>query len=1182
LGGASLRQIILAALDAGQAPYTLLGREIEADLEGTGHKSFKINTESGLWMATDGSGRKGNYRALRPLLGSVAPAPDAAVPLTVAADAAKVTAAAISKGRAKWKAGWLPQMNGDLPLDWADGTSKTVERGFRRTQMTDALGAVKGYLARRAFDPDHALRLGRIGRGDFGVPALLWPMHAPKVGLQCVQELVLAPDGDKKSRLFWGRASGSVMGIKPPADIASARFAGINGPIGVVGEGVETVLAAVQAAGLHGVATFSANGLVGWAEAVAANHRKHPGRSVSHIFALADRDASSTGQIAAARAVLILRDAGISASFLLPPAPEEGGPKGGDKGSDWGDYPMEGTGRDVLVNHLRLQVARADDLMEPWVEKAQEYRARQDEAVGPVQVADWGKQADGGDVPTSLASWVRMADEIVAMAETAPVEEVRRKLREIFDAIIHAAKTAKDAKERQEKISKSMLYLVQISTGGGKSTIIRELIPMIRELGLRTVIVAQDKKRAEEYASAGAFWLHGRAPARADGVVEPWTCQADWGGKIIPIVDAQHSIARTDCQNCGAGAIYQYNKSIGDGTPPSDAVLALVAKPCVGQQYRECDYLHHVAQAKEEQIVVLVPQSAGDTILSKRDLIIVDENVDLVDVVHVTADSLMEAVKKLSTISSGEGGYTAAELVAIREQMVVVQTAIVKGDRDAAITAAKALKILVKGWNTEAWEEPHFENDDLINAPLRLAKALTDGADSLLIHEQVLYVPYAKPLLEAIKHTPTILADATPSKATRDLVAGLGGKHIKLIADCKATVTVDPSRSFGALPQNVSDEEKDRDAERLAGILKAARAKNPKTCLITHKDRALRVLEKINPRYPANKIGEMFDRESLWEISTREGIGWWEWHGRAHNEWSGWDCIAIGQPALPKVAVADEWVRYAATLRSAGIACDLAAPDVTTVDVDRWLATGVYEQRVLGGAVYHDQAVLGLVLDKANNARIQAIGRSRPAQNAVEVTLFGGLPLTAAPEHGIALNYARILGPTRAERSAAQHKAAKDQYTAAAGQAIREGQEITRDNLQEICRRTIRPTPQDNDTDSGANTGDTATAPAPRRDTYSEWLGEFIAALAPVMAARGQRGGDVLRARERLQVRSDADRMAAEQAWKSLLDQWSDAEQVLDRLMDCLDDPRIATLGERVLADLLLAADEPEGHDLTR
>jgi len=329
-------------------------------------------------------------------------------------------------------------------------------------------------------------------------------------------------------------------------------------------------------------------------------------------------------------------------------------------------------------------------------------------------------------------------------------------------------------------------------------------------------------------------------------------------------------------------------------------------------------------------------------------------------------------------------------------------------------------------------------------------------------------------------------------------------------------------------------------------------------------------------------LGEL-PKDILWRVSVDLGVGWWGWHDTAHDEWSGWDEILVGQPALPRSAIMDEYVRYEATLRWAGLPCDLGNPDLTTIDADCWLSTGQYEQRALGGAVYADKTVLALALDRANNARIQAIGRSRPAANPVKITLLGGLPLTSAPEHGIALRYARVLGPTRDERAAAQHKASLDRLTAAAGVAIRNGQEITRDNLDQICRQSIRPSSQDNTPYGGTNTGDAGTAP--RRETYSEWLDRFLDALAPAMAARGQRGGDVLRARARLESTSEADRLAAELAWKAMMEQGLSAEEVLTRLMYAADDPRSAEPGERVLGDLVWPDAEalpPEGYDLTR
>jgi len=1178
LNGATMRQIILSALDAQGIHYTSHGREIEADLDRTGHRSYKINTDKGLWFATDGSGRKGGYRALRSLIGGALPADHA--PLTVAADAAKEKAAAdkaaIAEAKALWKSGWLPQRNGDLPINWADGADKPMQRSFRRSQLTEALDAVNRYLASRTYNPEHALRLGRIGRSAYGQPALLWSMRS-QGGITCVQEVVLRPDGTKQGRYYRGRPSGAAMAIPAPEGMVPARMPGIDGPLMAAGEGAETVLAPVQGAGFHGVVTFDAHGLVEWAKQQAAAYRRTPGASARHVIVLVDLDVSRTGQKAAARAVMILRAAGIGASFVIPPAPEEGGPKGGPKGSDWGDYAKEGIPAEVLVQHLRMQIARADELMAPWVAELEQEDAHE----------------IGGEVPLSLESWVRRAQMLAAMADTLPLDIARQEVRRLLVEIIQAAK---DRAGAEDKAMQMMLHLMQISTGVGKSTLVRAMAEEMRDMGLRVAIIAKDKLRAAEYESVGAFYLHGREPIKeGQDKREPWSCQKVFEAEILPVVEAHHSIARTSCQHCPAGAKYQYAKCVIEGRKPSEAVIRMVALPNA-KDYHECDYLQHVDQAKDEQVVVMVPQSAGDTILQGRDLIIVDEGTDLMDVALVTPDGLTDAVAQLSAmivarknapVPDESEEYTPEALEKIRAALIDVQAAIVRGDRAAVIAAAKVLKKVIKKKTTQDWEHPLFIEDRLHEAPLRLAEALTEGADSLEIQGQVLYVPYGRPLLDAIRKTPTILLDATPSMAVRELVQGVGGTHHKMIAECLAEVIVDPSRSFGALPKDATDEARDLDAEALAERLRQAKATNPRTFMIATKDRALRILAKLRPEYDPATVTRLESsqegRAELWAATIEAGVGWWDWHHLAHDEWAAWDGILVGQPALPRSAILDEYVRYAATMRWAGLPCDLGSPDLATIDAECWLATGEYEQRALGGAVYKDRTVLDLVLDKANNARIQAIGRSRPAANPVKITLLGGLPLTSAPEHGISLKYARVLGPTRSERAAAQHKAALDRLTAAAGQAIRQGTEITRDNLDKICRESIRPARQKNDTHTGTNDGDASTAP--RRETYSEWLDRFLDALAPAMAARGQRGGDVLRARAKLEATSEADALAAELAWKAMMQQGLSADEALNRLMDAMDDPRTAGPGEAILADLLWPDAEalpPEGYDLTR
>lgn len=1132
--------------------YARAGKEIEVDLEGTGHKSFKINPTKGVYL----NARTGQGGLLVDLIRRFG-GDRGAVPFS-RTDRHEIDAerqARIQAAQRLWRSGWTCTHAADLPAGWDRGLNVSA-KGIRRRQLERQRDAVRIYLAARLGQAhlDHWLRQIRIGPDG----QLLVPLYT-NGRIEGVQRSFLDADGVKIDRKMLGRQGVTILpappGVPPVAVGLLGALDGEPAAVLLVGEGFETVAAVVEAAGWPGLACHSAGGLLRWAEEqarVAADKTGDLDKTPT-VLVLADRDVSGTGQQAAARTVRILRAAGLRAVLALPPRPEDGGPTGGPKGSDWGDYPKERRTASVLVAHLRLAVAASERVLE-------------EVAPGPEPLR-W--------LP------VRPAAQPAPRAATISAEQGRERLRQRVQQFLEEATTWQERQGREEAAALAVPTLgLEITTGMGKSSAIRRLIPELRLRGVVTVIVAKDRHAAAEYERAGAFWRHGREDTGA--TIQPWTCHKM--AEVQALGEREHTPAQAICaHHCEHGMARSLHRAKTQERPPDPEVVQFFReRPELQATAHDRCWLDHQEEARAKTILVVTQQGAGPhdlRYLSPRGgpvprVVLVDEDVEWAHGQRVGLDEISQWLDALDRISKTNAeGEPVPEIEDVRA--VFTELAAALGQHASTGSAYVPLPepvraLLAAAPHLEAdWERPKWRRwIELLETPLRAYAALRAAArvGALTLRDGRVLVPYPHPLVEILGKQPVLLADATLSPTARELLRIVEGEILRLVGEQKMTVTVDPMRYHGApgrLPGGRIDEAglavELADAEAL---LAERRATNPQTFLMAQKPKALRLLAR-QLRVPLAEIRSL-SKEDLWRTSIQAGIGWWGHHDKSHNDWTGWCPLLWDQPAVPRSVLGEKWQLHKAAIALAGgevsdlpdYAGDRQAEQGGPWQSGVWVTTGAQEQQSRG-ALYADEKIRAYQLEILDAARIQALGRARAIDHPVQALVCGGWPLAAAPQHGLALHYDRLVRrATDAEHKAAQHEAAIHQFDVAAARILARGECITRERMEAECRATgthgVCPTAGEDLTHGGTN----APPTAPRKQTYAEWLSRRAPLLYAHLSTTGRQ------ARLQAEAKAAAERRGREQL------QWAiQITEALFRLTGC-DPQRLTEIAWNLIEDV--------------
>jgi hypothetical protein len=265
---------------------------------------------------------------------------------------------------------------------------------------------------------------------------------------------------------------------------------------------------------------------------------------------------------------------------------------------------------------------------------------------------------------------------------------------------------------------------------------------------------------------------------------------------------------------------------------------------------------------------------------------------------------------------------------------------------------------------------------------------------------------------------PTIIADATPSRSLRAIVAAHGDTVVTLRPPLPVRVTRDSSRTRGR-GRGGRDDGRRIEREAWAVVVAAEKMRlrrGVRPIIITHRPWAKLIIK--NKWWPADTTG------------------WWGADERAHDRWARRDLVIAGTPTLPPDAA------ERAYLAERGMALDAGAPPADWPD---WTPDRVESD---GRMVPALPAISEWDEDRVGNALTQAIGRCRPLDHpGCEVLLLG--PRIDLIEYGITVvELATASAGDASERSEVAHLARLRDWAEAGERLEDRGEEITRDALR--------------------------------------------------------------------------------------------------------------------------------------
>ena len=1008
---------VVAALQAQGIPCQIEGRQINADLAGTGHHHIKITPAKGVYLDVY-SGKGGTIAQF--LLGIGASAPTGAqAPAHPAVGGHNPGSTTIHDAQRIWGSGWICTHAGDMPAGWDKGLNSS-QKGARRAKIEQHRDTVRAYLESR-LGPDHLdhwIRQIRIAPDGL----MLTPMQK-NGAITGIQRTHLDQDGRKTERKMLGPQG---ITFCPAPSTVNPNDLGI-GAVTLIGEGWETVASVAQAVGWPGISCHFDGGMVKWAREQVEKlspeqHVKAKAKAPAAVF-LVDRDQSGAGQKASARAINILRTAGLKAFFAIPPSHAYGGPKGGEKGSDWGDYPKESIRNEVLVAHLALAVAHGDQDMPESDEDPGIFFRKPDHA----------------------CAW-RLAQNPQEPAQAGPTHEVRADLQTALQQTVNQYLDWMDDKDKP-----FAPVLMMPTTGTGKSTAAKSLIRHVelRQGGVRVCVFVPDHLQAQEYEHEGFFHFYGRNPEPD----HPGYCPAH---ETIEEAQKTGHISQAEvCKQCSNGyrwAIDYYSESNDAQFKDkiADAKAKLAARGLKWEKVTPCEWQRHLRHALDAQFVVAASGSYSHS-LTRDSLVIFDEhfepgkgvNVTLQDVDHWARrnQGIIDHLEKHNGDPEAFASHQQAgeffRAVALAMAQFVGKTGAISVDHvllgaiKGILEAARASATAASATATDddvalaAWETLRFNAaGEMSDNPLRAAHAI---AESLkygdgFVNDGELVVASSLPVMERLASgRPTVIMDATPDPVIDDVVRAQGGRVVNSIAHQNVRVRRYPTRFWGITPLNskrAGAERVEREVMKYTKLIDHHHRDYGETAFLFHK-KAFDALDLSNHRLGAE--GDAVAYASFPHIRLGDFDYWGRGH-RAHNRWKSKELVIVGSffPPLEAWRAMYQVSRIAAL--SAGANSDHwpAWPDDMEMVKDEWICEGDHEVQCRL-PLPSDSRIREWLLNRVTAETVQAVGRARGAnaENTIDIHIYGGVPLHGLWRHGLPVaEYAddpACLGQTKAE-----------------------------------------------------------------------------------------------------------------------------------------------------------------------
>jgi hypothetical protein len=953
-----------------------------------------------------------------------------------------IDAAAISKGKTnqekaastsiQWaKTQWgrgIPAIQPKRPGGWAQAAWDTDQQKY-----TDQREAVYDYLLSRGLDPMQFLPTIRIQtelnpRYKDGEPdnvdaemmdagadfAFLMPMYtignAEIAENICgVQRTFLKFPEDKYSRVQKiGRGMLGKKGVTTLAPPGNPVILPVSGPVIGSGEGFETVASFVQAMKRPGVVCWDWSGLKAWSESL------HPGEGAPTVAILVDSDASQIGQRESAAAVRrIMAHEHGKAVYLLPPEyiiPDTKGNR------DWNDW-------------LRQSPDQfAAEIIHAW--------HKSDENIALAPISDDGpaiqqKGPRDADVVQSIAGAVERHIAF-QFAERAAKEYMPAYLFHLDK--IKEWKNVSEEERKAKKLKKPKLppLLIKVTTGVGKSHLIREIVKLFKDVPL--LILTRTHELAEDYTTAGAFQYHGRANPFVEPLNEVNYTEADMkenGSKfrdndcfkypIIEITSANNHVpALTACRNCEHGRKYMLETYHEKSQPYLDARVWFASNGFDSEQVEQvpaCLWLSHQATASRKRVVVAPNASYSETLATWRTpdgdvprMVIVDEIPDLTRQLQASSADLgtharkcldlmqffSEKLNKVRGEQSLESGTQTMELEKTLADLkaghrLLQRLARALGDSvgedclqrlpDDLVRLVKDLHVDWLPGATARWEKAELRYGHEPFVPLRIMKgnleSVATGTYSVV--DGKLHVQEITTLADRFrKGLPSILLDATPSPAVEFMVQRKGGQIVAAIAKQHVRIVHFNQYLHGRTWKN-----KEHQQSELESLLTL------KEQMMAETGNAPVTLTYMPHCQLADKTADM-----EWGYFGRDDVG--------QDNWKLRDMLIFGGPIFSPTTQA---LSYNSELMLKRLAGDKSSPN-WNADIERGAEVTVGNKIVTSKAPLPvDPALREWVLDNYARRMAQGIGRARAvwatADNPINVWIAGGLPLAGLAAYGL-------------------------------------------------------------------------------------------------------------------------------------------------------------------------------------
>ena len=950
---------------------------------------------------------------------------DAAMLKTAKTAQEKADLRAIQHAKTAWARG-IPAVTPKIPAGWRRGQE---EWGQKQSEWVDHREAVYDYLVSRGLDPMLFMPMIKIittltNKGQDAEMAaqgadfyFMIPMyHIGKAeiaeNLCGIQRTYLSFAVDKyQSAQKVGRAMLGKKGVTTIAPMGTPVILPVSVPVIGAGEGFETVASFVQVMRRPGVVCWDWSGLKAWSEAI------NPGEASPLVAFLVDYDTSETGQRECAAAVRrIMAHEHGKAVYLLPPASVITDAKGN---RDWNDL--------LRQNHDSF----AAEVIHAW------HKSDENMALAPVcdDAPAISKGPRDADVAQVIAEAVERHIAFQA-AEKSAKEYLPAYMRHLDELKEWKDIDQEERKEKKLKRPKLPPLLIKVTTGVGKSHLIRELIKHDDFKDVPLLILTRTHELAEDYALVGGFQYHGRAEPflePVNGLEYTEQDMKEHGNKfhdntcfkypVVKIVsENNHVPALTACRSCEHGRKYMLENYDENSQPFADARAWFSLNGFSDEgvdQVPACLWLGHQKKAAEMRVVVAPNASYSETLATwKNDegesiprLVIVDEIPELTRAMEATSADLGVHARKCmdlmeffsGKISNLRASHTEApglieDLEAILDDLKAghgLMRALAKamgesvGEKglqrlpDDLVKQIREMDITWLPGATARWEKAEIRYGHEPFVPLRIAKGIVQSVatGTAVVEDGKLHVQEITTLGDRIqKGSPSILLDATPSSAIEFMIAKRGGQIVDAIAKQHVRIV-----HYNQYLHGRSWKNKDHQKAELTALVNLKEQMHEETGITP-------VVLTYQPhcQLAEETIGDI----DGWGYFGRDDVG--------HDAWKGRDMLIFGGPLFSPTTQA---LAYNSELMLRRLAGDKSAPD-WSAEIERGVGVTVGNKVITAKApLPADPALREWVLNDYGRRMAQGIGRARAVwaseDKPINVWIAGGLPLAGLAAYGL-------------------------------------------------------------------------------------------------------------------------------------------------------------------------------------